>query len=620
MFEGLNLLLIIFSLLVFGVLFYIGIVRLKKINEKWRNTQADLEQFKGQAETKGLNIQAQDILRFQNRLVLGTEEHVVEALPGYFLILGLLGTFIGLSIALQHMQGDNQDKVAVIRALGVKFGSSILGILCNVTFRYVKDYRYDYQKIFNHCLALFEEIKHLREMQEMRLNAQNEATKQKQFQAFFNDLLEAHAQDLKAERKSWGVRYETMGTDLKLAIKEVNQTLATKINGVLEEVRKQVKEDNLSIIEKLSASNTFQTRDLFPKVKSIHENLALQIEQTEKVKKQILDSGSAIIQALGTELKTLYNQIQPIFAQITLSLKSINADTTSSKDSLLNFSNAVTSLTKTLGDTTLQFTTAANEFKNAVTKFESKTGEVLLKIGGIVDTSAKQMEQFSKDTKDIFSGDDGVIAILNSLKGELTQVINEFKISLTGEIKELNRNMENLETINAQIKESQVDLSAALEILNKENSKLEKVIRRTQGQADIFHTKMFGSENEQGRIANSIENSMLKIIQKDDHGLAHNPLFVMQDRLEEIAGWYQKIEQATRNLNHILSTQEPSIFTKLDGIEIKIAHLLQKIQDEPNQLPIAQALRTMEASLGNLETLVVNNPELKPKSISRKPK
>lgn len=124
-------------LCVFAILLLVGLILLISTNIKWKKILRQIDST-NQLRWRGRNISISEIGNETEleEIFYGRKESFLEALPGIFLITGLLGTFIGLSIALSELARDtNNSSDLVITAIGTKFKSSIWGILGNLLFR-----------------------------------------------------------------------------------------------------------------------------------------------------------------------------------------------------------------------------------------------------------------------------------------------------------------------------------------------------------------------------------------------------------------------------------------------------------------------------------------------------
>lgn len=123
-------------LCVFAILLLVGLILLISTNIKWKKILRQIDST-NQLRWRGRNISISEIGNETEleEIFYGRKESFLEALPGIFLITGLLGTFIGLSIALSELARDTNNSNLVITAIGTKFKSSIWGILGNLLFR-----------------------------------------------------------------------------------------------------------------------------------------------------------------------------------------------------------------------------------------------------------------------------------------------------------------------------------------------------------------------------------------------------------------------------------------------------------------------------------------------------
>jgi hypothetical protein len=125
----------------FGLIFFLllaAVIILYKTKDRWR-----------QILNHGIPGESNSFDAVKKLLTSSRTDNFLLSAPSVFLMIGLLGTFINLGVALNHLgdalshnkAGDikavTDDINDVLRSLGTKFKTSIWGILANLVFRFM---------------------------------------------------------------------------------------------------------------------------------------------------------------------------------------------------------------------------------------------------------------------------------------------------------------------------------------------------------------------------------------------------------------------------------------------------------------------------------------------------
>ncbi|MBO0932018.1 hypothetical protein [Fibrella aquatilis] len=127
----------IILLVVFVLLMAVGIYLYTQSEERWQAKLKELKSDLSMLTDAGADKSIKDLI------TTSWQDSFLQSLPGIFLIVGLLGTFISLGISLTKLSpaidkmdiGDPSGIKEVLEALGTKFKTSIWGILFNLIFR-----------------------------------------------------------------------------------------------------------------------------------------------------------------------------------------------------------------------------------------------------------------------------------------------------------------------------------------------------------------------------------------------------------------------------------------------------------------------------------------------------
>jgi len=151
-----------FFLFVLCLFFLLGIFSSFLLRYKWKSIYDS-----GASENvffwRGKTIEAQDVETNERlvRLYSGLGERWVGILPGMLLVIGILGTFIGLMLSLGKLGvdlGDSEQRQDVIQSIGTQFKTSIWGISFNLMFLVVSNIIVNYKKFQSKAFYLANQV------------------------------------------------------------------------------------------------------------------------------------------------------------------------------------------------------------------------------------------------------------------------------------------------------------------------------------------------------------------------------------------------------------------------------------------------------------------------------
>ena len=243
---------------------------------------------------------------------------LLESMPGILVGLGVLGTFLGLSVslipALDKLQGEPSEAIKIlISGAGVAFFTSVAGLLCSLIFNIISD----------------KKISGL----EIQLNKFNSLLEKSLKLITEEDLLTKHLQELHQQRKHLenmdenlalkiGDSVKQMGEEIQKSISQSNQNVSEKfLEKIAEKMEKGMGDFSRKQMENIERTLASLQEDIPPLISRL-ENSQKQNEETTKTLIDQLATSSKDNQAQIN--KSLIHAIQDMkgeFEEITQNLK-----------------------------------------------------------------------------------------------------------------------------------------------------------------------------------------------------------------------------------------------------------------------------------------------------------
>lgn len=328
-------------------------------------------------------------------------EKIAEIMPGILLILGLLGTFLGLGIALNKastilleansgagMDGAMANLMGMMQGLGTKFKTSTWGIMAFLSLRVWLSWNGFEEKRLRWCV-----LKMKAEFDKTR--SEKELKKQKAGEA----LIQAINQ---------------MGTNLCASLQEEmssNRTVLSQNKALLE--------------QKIQLSNQSHER-----IDAIKHLLESQLEHSEVTKNSI----ESFVKANGENISSLQKsatQMSEAASRMGISAGELNGAINVFRD---NVSDVLDTLKEDLGDT---ISNMSSEFGKNLTEISANLGEATAGIGRAVDKLSTNVGDTMRSVEQSIGKS---VEIQNKAHNEFivtSDTLNEQVQSMTGLVNDL---------------------------------------------------------------------------------------------------------------------------------------------------------------------------------------
>ncbi|HOD54442.1 MAG TPA: hypothetical protein PKJ08_07940 [Candidatus Cloacimonadota bacterium] len=409
-------------------------------NNNWKNNTEN-------AQNDDMDSEQGSVLEISQAIATAPEKFA-EILPGILLILGLLGTFLGLGLSLDEaskiisqaklsgMDTAMEKLVSMLNKLGVNFITSVWGILANLIFRYWISKN---------------------GFEENRLKWTIKKTKE----------------EMNTRRDQLTIIEEIRHQDTIKCLNQINKSLVevteNQKNHLIEQLNKVCDFSNTNI-NKIIELNSNMT-NLFRE--SINQNNS---------------NKNSIINEINNSQVSMNNTIskssEKLSKEIVKETKNVSENTYSLKESIENFitanENTLNEMQETgskMSEASVSMGKSASKLDTAIVNFESKVTEVLTKMS---DDFNENLEVVANDLGEATNSiacsvdkmDKQVNNTLSGIKESLNSAIQTQETSMNKTIKEMNSNFKtNLEKMAKDLSSATNSISNAVNTMNNEITK-----------------------------------------------------------------------------------------------------------------------------------------------------
>jgi len=467
---------IIFFVLIVGLsLLSILSVHKNAISTSWENNWNNSNE---ENSSNYLDVEHGSVDDIYNAVATKSEK-MAESMPGILLIIGLLGTFIGLGVALNHaatllqnssgLTSDTMDNLMpMMQGLGTKFKTSTWGIMAFLALKFWMSLNAFDERRLNWC------IKKIRK--ELDVKRQSKAVQQQEkHNEFISTLMEM-------QNRFCTTLQEEM-TANRQAIKEGNSLQASNFGAV----------QKSNQLLTYSAKAIQKSNDLLESnIEFVQKGNELLVSNRETIQESnhLIELNRELTQKMNVLLAT-HTEV----AQKGNELFSENIETIQEGNKLLTtihengqVRNALLVDTRQLlTDSNTEISTITNQFKNQLEisqELEIQASATRIAIDKFVDSNVSNIEKMqdstlkmadaanrvgesAHDLKSAIAGfTDGVSDVLDSLKNDLSETINGMNESFTKNMGEmsgtLNIATKGISDATSEISDAVKDLSVSV--------------------------------------------------------------------------------------------------------------------------------------------------------------
>lgn len=577
-------------------------------------------------------------------------EQVADIMPSMLLVIGLLGTFIGLGIALNSasevlanantsgMDNAMTNLMALMEGLGAKFKTSTWGLLCFIALNIFLNILGFKEKRLAWAIAKIKQETNIKNAQKNKLE-----------QDKYNELLSSILNFNKETQASSHTHQELLNKNLKIqfdglkanlnAIQTIEQQLkqqhTTLLDGLnthnihvvsmlkqgFEQYVQQMQHTSQNqIIELQNIINTNQTiielskhnnQNLIQSLKqqnqevvnTLNEGFQQHIDQLHNNSKQHIDALKNIVtsnQAIQKASEVTTNELKNVIHSLTSGFKNNSEQLRKgSEQSLIEL--------KKIADYNKQTQIAMQDFVEKAVSSISSIGDSANKMG----ESAQAVGKSANDLNNV----------VQTLKSELSDVMSMIKNDLGGTINDMNDSFkENITEMSASIQENMTEMSESMGNATKGIENAVENLSVNVGQTMNDVTQTIGKSMDLQE--KSAREFMITSTSLNEQILTMTNL--VQQLSDDIVGSLKSVAENGRRMDNIgrklegfseffeiLSNTNPQIINHLDkvadsnkNINQTLAEISEKTKKNDLSEQTLTAIKNMQNELLNLNQLI----------------
>lgn len=337
---------------------------------------------------------------------------MLDAASGTLVGLGLLGTFLGLTLGIEGFDSSNTENIQnsinnLLSGMGTAFYTSLFGMTLSIIFTFI-------DKVFRNKLSkqLFMLNERLDEMYYIDDNNVNALNQERIANLLFNNL----KHEMEKQTSSMIVKTEETAHRIQEKIVYTNNegqvtTIGNAIREILSENTEQTKAlKSFSTDLAIELNNGFDeslSRQMQQKILPLMENVDTTtkaiVEHIDKMAEQVSSPATDLIQNVVSELKgCMSNIMETMSGTATAGLESLSTQLSTAAQAIMEFPQNLSTVSATL-ETTIE------EVKNAVNDISSTSASAN-------NTTMKQMQdQITYATTAISNAISEVHEVMNGL-------------------------------------------------------------------------------------------------------------------------------------------------------------------------------------------------------------
>lgn len=551
-------------------------------------------------------------------------EQVADIMPSMLLVLGLLGTFIGLGIALNsasdvlaHANTSGMDNamanlMSLMEGLGAKFKTSTWGLLCFITLNILFNVIGFKEKRLAWVIAKVKQETKIKNAQKVKLE-----------QDRYNELLQSVVDFNKKMQASNQTQQELLNKNLKIQFEGLKANL-----GAVQAIEQQLKQGFEQYIQQLQHTSQNQIVELQNIISTNESLVELSKNNSQDLIQSLNYQNQEVVKTLNEgfqqHIEQLRNDSQQHISELQNIVTSNQAIQNASEITTNELKNVVQSLTDGFNDNSAQLKKGSEQSlselkkiadynkqtQQAMKDFVDKTVSSMASIGDSADKMGESAQAVGKSATDL----NGVV---QTLKSELGDVMSMIKKDLGETISDMSGNFkENITEMSASIQQNMTEMSESMSNATKGIENAVGNLSINVGQTMNEVTQTIGKSME---LQVKSSNSFAEISQLLSEKIVEMTLLVQQLD-NKIVGSLRSVAENGRRMDNIgrklegfsefienLSITNPQIVEKLDRIVDSNQNIHQSLSKlgEHNDGELLQNLISINKSMqSELTTLV----------------
>lgn len=572
-----------------------GLEKNKYLNQAWLDYQNTFTDFSSQSKTEEhSDIYFNDV----SLLSRATNLRLLSSGPSVLIGLGILGTFIGLTMGITSFDTENTEAIKrsitiLLSGMGTAFSTSIWGMFLSVAFTFLEK-RYGNKlsnQLHNFCYFLDRKYK---ATAEDRIQLELSKRKELLFELFghsnengqtvspgnlFRDLHQESVQQtaaLKEFSSDLAFKIESGFDDLlndqKESIAPLLEVLGQKIDSLAEKLNNPAKEMTEGVIDDLKAAINDMVNELKSSVSDATKEEMRGIAAGLMQASEMLNSIPTLIKALNSDIKTDLENVSEVtkktIADLEESATAAQQQFDSQQRQLVdNFNKSLEQAQeqnlehlKSLNDTNI----------DSINKMMESQGKAVERLEKSISGLQENQENLIKGTDQSLIKTDETVKSLNATTkqfGKSSESLLAILEELKGVHDKISASSDSFHEVSTKSAEATRNLSKAqmefLRNLDKASSDYDKTIQKIQ---DSIHNATNLSEKYTEDF-NSIEEALDSIFEKIQDGLRNYESSVRESAKNYLDEYTKGLVDSTKAISGTVSLQNDAIEELSDTFE-----------------------------------------------------
>lgn len=528
---------------------------------KYKVTRIDPEKVKTEYKEFEYKTRVNADLYFNSEEIGGLSLSLFKLIPGTFVGLGILGTFIGFAASLKNgINIQNPEEIeTLVNGLKVAFNTSIFGLISSIVFNFLIGYPI-LHSLSNQC-------RHLSDVLDARFYISDEECMRTLGSIVFetretittstSNMADKVAEAILEGRKEFTESLTNVTDTLRKVSDELGKT-PDRIKVMNEELKESIqtsKDNNQAMLD--SSISSIETN-----IKNLYEGFAERFDESSKTVAESVES-----------MKNLPEQITGMLndstEQLSTDLKSVMDKTADRIDTLLN--NTESSMKETFNDCADKFTSAQIELiesvKNDLSVLSNNMKEDIKEIS---KNTKEEISSLSESMKNDFSdciesSKSGVDSLVEDTKTQLTDCYEGFATSVANSVEkidEINTGLKQMEEQYASMEVSMKNISESIQAAEKDLS---------ESVSSVFEK----APAEMEKLVNNLKNSSEQITKVSEL------LYALKSSMEGLPG---EIDKNLQEMAKTVKLLHNDYYTTLEGIKELRAQVNKKSDDNEDRL------------------------------------
>lgn len=472
---------------------------------------------------KSINIKTQDGIKtntpsayfFTDDNVAKSQKlnlHMLDSASGTLVGLGLLGTFLGLTVGIAGFDSSNSDNIqqsiqSLLGGMGTAFSTSLLGMLCSLIYTAIdKTQRNKLQKNIYSVTERLDEAYYIddNELQEMNQKALMEKMLQRISSELSAHLMYTNETGERVVVANAVREILTENEEQSKALKSFSTDLALELNNGFDEVLSRLMQQKiLPLMENVDAT----TRSI--------------VEHIDQMAAQVSSPATDMIQNVVTELKSSMTSIVDEFKSglsnsATNELETLASQLGTASQAMADFPKNMENISSTLQVTIEEIKAAISEISNTSanansTAMQKMQEQITFATGAISSAIAEVKDVMGSITQTSQEQSNQIVSKLSDAAEKMGAFLNGTIAGLSASVQE------SIKNITDDVNNKQADLIALQEDTTTQTKKLLETFNqgldRLEKMNDYISSTMDMFKQAQGQITGSTAH--LQIITGD---------------------------------------------------------------------------------------------------------